>query len=360
MSALKKKGGRPDTGALMVFKVKGPGGRSDSISLQGRAAQGRRVATLGNLRAELFKRFDVLPFEQHLELKDGSVLQGDDSNPLDAPFLKLGSALEKALPLRLSTRTDPRHTAEKNAAFVDCLTSTPPKLDIALRMLRHPSGVPIDPNLKATAYLDRFETCVYSRSRSCLPPITYALWVEKKEKKEADVVAVVEELLAQGADPNLTGDEDVSCGSGMGGARYPGTMREISPLCHAVQRGSAECVLRLLAAGADPNHRSSVLGPEGGLPETFLDRGFVKGAVRDDILALLAAARQLCSAPSGTSSGGTDRQAELTAALRSVLKKRVSGRAQPGRGRAQPGRSTSSGRKPASGRSSTRPSVPWR
>ena len=33
------------------------------------------MATLGSLRAELFKRFGVPPFEQHLELKDGEVLR---------------------------------------------------------------------------------------------------------------------------------------------------------------------------------------------------------------------------------------------------------------------------------------------
>ena len=151
---------------------------------------------------------------------------------------------------------------------------------------------------------------------STLPPLTFALWVEPKT---VDVVAVVEELLAQGADPNLTGDEDVSDGSGMGGSRYRGTLTDVSPLCHAVQRGSVECVLRLLTAGADPDHRSGFLGPEGGLPETFLKRGFIKGAERDDILALLAAARQLRSGPSDTLVGEVDRQAELSAALRGAL-----------------------------------------
>lgn len=281
-------------GALMTFKVEGPGGRSESIPLrcQGHAAgPGPPVATLGNLRAEIFERFGVPPFEQHLELEGGEVLQGDDSNPLDAPFLKLEPALEKALSLRLSTRTDPRHAAEKTAAFIDCLTSTPPKLKLALHMLRHPSGVPIDPNCKATVHLYRDETCVYGASRATLPPLTFALWAEPKT---VDVVAVVEELLAQGADPNLTGDEDVSDGSGMGSCRYRGTLTDVSPLCHAVQRGSVECVRRLLAAGADPNARSGTLGPEGGLPETFLTRaGRCTGAERDEILALLAAARQL-------------------------------------------------------------------
>ena len=315
-------------GALMTFKVEGPGGRSESIPLrcQGHAAgPGPPVATLGNLRAEIFERFGVPPFEQHLELEGGEVLQGDDSNPLDAPFLKLEPALKKALPLRLSTRTDPRHAAEKTAAFIDCLTRKPPKLDLALHMLRHPSGVPIDPNFKATVRLYRDETCVYGSSRATLPPLTFALWAEPKT---VDVVPVVKELLAQGADPNLTGSEDVSDGSGMGPCRCRGTLTNVSSLCHAAQRGSVECVLRLLAAGADPNACSGTLGPEGGLPDWFLNRtSGHKSAEKDDILALLAAARKLRSVPSDTPAEGVDRQAELSAALHSVLKKRVAGRA---------------------------------
>ena len=286
----------------MLFEVESPDGRSESISVQGRmqtsgppwagsAQVGKYQAppTLGDLREELFKRFSVPPFEQHLALADGEVLQGDDSNPLDAPFLKLAPARLKALPLRLSIRTDPRHAAEKMAGFIACLTSDPPKLDLALHMLRHPSGVPIDPNCKVTVNLFRDETCVYSANRATLPPLTFALWVEPKT---VDVLPIVEELLARGADPNLTGDEDVSDGSGMGGARYRGTLRDVSPLCHAVQRGCAKCVRRLLEAGADPDARSGTLGPEGGLPETFLRRGFCNGHERNEILALLADARR--------------------------------------------------------------------
>lgn len=280
---------------VMVFEVEGPGGRSESISLRCKHTSTTvhfdlpPVVTLGTLRAELFERFGVPPFQQHLELEDGTVLKGDGNNPLDAPFLKLESALEKPLPLRLSTCTDPRHSAEKTAAFVEFLTSTPPKLDLALDMLRNPSGVPIDPNFKATVYLKRDETCVYGTSRAVLPPLTLALWAEPAT---VDVVEVVEELLAQGADPNLTGDEDVSDGSGMGPSRQRGTLRDVSPLCHAVQRGSVECVRRLLEAGADPNARSATLGPEGGLPQTFLYRGGrCTDAERKKILALLAAAR---------------------------------------------------------------------
>jgi len=193
-------------------------------------------------------------------------------------------------------------------------------------MLRHPSGVPIDPNCKATVHLFRHETCVYGASRATLPPLTFALWAEPKT---LDVLAVVEELIALGADPNLTGDEDVSDGSGMGSCRYRGTLTDVSPLCHAVQRGSVECVLRLLAAGANPDARSGTLGPQGGLPETFLGRNCLcTGAERDDILALLAAARQFRAVPSHTLAEGIDRRVELSAALRCLLDKRVARRAE--------------------------------
>ena len=65
------------------------------------------------------------------------------------------------------------------------------------------------------------------------------------------------------------------------------------------------------------------------LPEPLASRvrhaGFVKGAEREDIVALLAAARRLrskaSSAPSDTLEGGIDQQAKLSTALRSVLKK---------------------------------------
>eukprot|EP00520_Triparma_pacifica_P018554 CAMPEP_0118662726 /NCGR_PEP_ID=MMETSP0785-20121206/16995_1 /TAXON_ID=91992 /ORGANISM="Bolidomonas pacifica, Strain CCMP 1866" /LENGTH=337 /DNA_ID=CAMNT_0006556309 /DNA_START=104 /DNA_END=1117 /DNA_ORIENTATION=- len=310
----------------MVFNVNGPCGRFRSISLRcGHDTKLGTPATLGNLRTKIFEQFGVPPFEQHLELRDGEVLKGDENNPLDAPFLKLEPALKRPMHLSLSTRTDPRHAAEKTAAFIECLTSTPPKLKLALHMLKYPSGVPIDPNCKTTIYLYRDETCVYGSSRATLPPLTFALWAEPLT---VDVVPVVEELLAQGADPNLTGNEEVSDGSGMGGCRSRGTLTDISPLCHAVQRGSAECVLRLLAAGADPNAHSGSLGREGGLPEAFYGRSLgvykLKGPnVPADINALLDAARKFHSAHTDSlAEGRADKLSKLSKELHSLLKNR--------------------------------------
>ena len=280
-----------------VFEVEGPGGRSESISLrfQGHAARGSPVATLGNLRAELFERFGVPPFQQHLALADGEVLQGDDSNPLDAPFLNLEPALEKALPLRLSTRTDPRHAAEKTAAFVDCLTSTPPKLDLALHMLRHPSGVPIDPNQRRQSACTRRGRGVYSQR---LIPAAHVCAMGGADDGGRRCGSGGTDRA--GADPNLVGDEDVSDGSGMGGADR-GTLTGVNPLCHAVKRGSVECVLRLLEARTPcPLRHALPRGRAAGdLPAP--KRHFPRLEQGDDILALLAAARQHRSAPLASS-----------------------------------------------------------
>merc|ERR1719230_962101 len=106
----------------MTFQVEGPEGRSETIVLRCAGPKWRPSdpppATLGSLRMEIFARFGIAPFEQRLVFADdeSSVIAGDGSNPLDAPFLKLQPAIERPLTLRLSAVSDPRHASEKKAA----------------------------------------------------------------------------------------------------------------------------------------------------------------------------------------------------------------------------------------------------
>lgn len=90
--------------------------------------------------------------------------------------------------------------------------------------------------------------------------------------RENEVCKVVELLIQQGANVNALGDEWLDAESA--GCH---TVKDKSPLCAAIQRGSPTLVRMLLDAKADPNHTAILGGPAWGAhasaqkPEAFLN-----------------------------------------------------------------------------------------
>eukprot|EP00928_Gymnodinium_smaydae_P037528 TRINITY_DN2602_c0_g2_i2.p1 TRINITY_DN2602_c0_g2~~TRINITY_DN2602_c0_g2_i2.p1 ORF type:complete len:421 (-),score=71.92 TRINITY_DN2602_c0_g2_i2:367-1629(-) len=213
---------------------------------------------LRDLQTELFKVFNIPPFEQALLSEEGDTVFGTDRFDNMRPISSV-PALCAGVPLMIARSFDTRPQAERNCAFLEALQEG--KLDEAMNLLDS-SGAPVDPNCSGSfrhdgrSFLEQggrdFGDIRSARTPAlCTAVMARCTWspagqVTGELADDESVVRVVERLLALGASVDEMNTEVHTCGS------WPAENVSKTALYLAVQTRSVGLVRLLLDAGADP------------------------------------------------------------------------------------------------------------